>query len=280
MFKFAGMCLGVLIVMFAGTVPSFAGLTIASHRAIYELVLDEKDNKSGLTSADGRMAFEISGSKCDGWTVNFRMVNQFRPSEDKERLIDTRSSSWESGDGMQLRYNQSEFVDNALDTETVVSAKRDEAGGEGSGEITKPSTKSFKLTREAIFPVQHQLKLMEAADQGQSRDVSMVYDGSDEAAAYRTISFIGPRHEAGKSNAPYAGKGADKLAAVSSWPVSISYYDDKPKPEDSGEQTPVYQVSFEMFANGVAESLVLNYGDFSLRGKLSSLEFLDQPQCD
>jgi hypothetical protein len=61
--------------------------------------------------------------------------------------------------------------------------------------------------------------------------------------------------------------------------VSISYYDEQPKPEADGEQTPVYQVSFEMYANGVANRLRLNYGDFTLRGSLASLEFLDQPDC-
>jgi len=280
MLKFLGMCLGAFLGLLAGALPSIAGVAIASHRAIYELVLDEQNNKSGLASADGRMAFEISGSSCDGWTVNFRMVNQFRPTDDKERLVDTRSSSWESGDGLQLRYAQSEFIDNAMDSETMLSAKRDAGGGEGSGEVSKPEAKTFKIVPAAIFPVQHQFKLMTAAEHGNSRDASVVFDGSDEALAYKTISFIGARREPGKSGVAYSGKGADILAGMASWPISISYYDDKPKPEDSGEQTPIYQVSFEMFANGVAGRLVLNYGDFSLRGKLSSLEFLEQPKCN
>jgi hypothetical protein len=280
MLKYAEMSLVAFVSLLALALPSSAGAALASHRAIYDLVLDESNNKAGLASADGRMAFEITGSTCDGWTVNFRMVNRFRPSEENERLVDTRSSSFESGDGLQMRYAQSEYVDNVLDSETMVSARRNADGGPGMGEFSKPDKKTFSLVPQAIFPVQHQIRLMSAAEHGASRDVSIVFDGSDEDKSYRTISFIGPRKEPGKSGVTYGGRGADVLAGMPSWPVSISYYDERPKAEDSGEQTPVYQVSFEMFENGVAGGLVLNYGDFTLRGKLSFLEFLSQPSCN
>lgn len=268
------MCAGWLL-----AAPSHAGVSLASHRAVYDLRLDESKNAAGLASADGRMAFEISGSACEGWTVNFRMVNRFRPSEEKDRVIDTRSSSWESGDGLQMRYTQSEFVDNVLDGEKNLSAKRDATGGPGSGELTKPSTKTFELGPDVIFPVQHQLKLMAAAAAGASRDASTVYDGSDDEKPFRTISFIGRPKAPGESGMDFKGPSADALSKLQSWPVSISYFSDKAEAGEGGEQTPIYQVSFEMFANGVATQLTLNYGDFSLRGNLTSLEFIDQPDC-
>jgi hypothetical protein len=260
--------------------PAWAGASIASHRAVYDLTLDPSKNAAGFISADGRMAFEISGSACDGWTVNFRMVNLFRPSESNERTIDTRSTSWESGDGLQMRFSQSEFVDNVLDQEKTLSAKRPSPGSPGTGEQTKPAPKAFDIRADAIFPVQHQLKLMDAASSGKSRDASVVYDGSDEnEKPYRTITFIGRTKEPGKVASPFKGAGGDKLAALPAWPVSISYFEDEKTSGSDGEQTPLYQVSFDLYANGVADQLVLNYGDFALRGKLQQLEFLDQPAC-
>ena len=49
------------------------------------------------------------------------------------RVIDTQSASWESGDGLSMRYNQREFLDGSQEGERKVSAKRGAAGGVGSG---------------------------------------------------------------------------------------------------------------------------------------------------
>jgi hypothetical protein len=226
------------------------------------------------------MAFEVSGSACEGWTVNFRMVNEFKPTEDKPRLIDTRSSSWESGDGMNMRYSQLEFVDNRLDDEKMLSASRSPDGGPGRGDATKPEARTFTFPAETIFPVHHQLKLMEAAERDDIRDASLVFDGSDGDKVFRTITFIGKRRPPGNAVNTYDGAEGKELRSLPSWPVSISYFEDQNTSGAGGEQTPVYQVSFEMFANGVAAGLFLNYGDFALRGRLASLEFLDQPACE
>ena len=42
-----------------------------------------------------------------------------------------------------------------------------------------------------------------------------------------------------------------------------------------GEATPAYQIGFTMYENGVADNLVLDYGDFALGGNLKVLEFLE-----
>ncbi len=67
---------------------------------------------------------------------------------------------------------------------------------------------------------------------------------------------------------------AAALRETESWPVTVSYF-----PDDKGEALPDYQVSFDLYANGVATGLVLDYGDFSLAGTLSGLEFLEMPAC-
>ena len=56
--------------------------------------------------------------------------------------------------------------------------------------------------------------------------------------------------------------------------MSVSYY-----ALDGNPDTPDYQVSFDMYDNGVASSLVLDYGDFALSGTLSDLKLLDKPSC-
>lgn len=266
----------ILLAGLSAASPAFAAnVVIAPHRAIYDLALKKASQRSGLANVEGRMAIEIAGSSCEGYSINFRMVNQFKPAEGDVRLIDTRSASWESGDGKTLRYNQSEYIDNKADTETKVSAERSANGGEGIGKIEKPRPEDFTLSATAIFPMAHQIKLMEEATRGETRDASLVFDGSDGAKAYRAITFIGKREAA--APAPIAGPPGEKLAKLGSWPMSVSYYPDKGG--TAAEDTPSYQVSFQLYENGVATRLVLDYGDFALAGTMKNLEFLEEPDC-
>lgn len=251
-------------------------IVIAPHRAVYDLALKKASDRAGLSSVEGRMAIEIGGSSCDGYTVNFRMVNRFKPTEGDVRLIDTQSATWESGDGLSMRYNQSEYIDNKADSETKVSARRDAKGGEGEGLIEKPREEAFKLPAEAIFPMAHQIKLMEEAERGETRDSSLVYDGSDGSKAYKAITFIGTQEI--PASPPTVGPHGQRLAKLRSWPMSVSYYTES-KSGIAGEDTPSYQVSFQLYENGVADGLVLDYGDFSLAGTLKNLEFLGDPGC-
>ena len=155
-----------------------------------------------------------------------------------------------------------------------IKAGREKLGMPGEATITKPKQETFKLAADVVFPVQHQIRLVEAALAGESRDRSVVYDGSEGAKAYVAISFIG----AEGSGSVQDGKGAEVLHDQKAWPVSISYFDQKN--DQSGEATPAYQVSFRMFENGVAGDLVLDYGDFSLQGKLTGYEALKQAACE
>jgi envelope integrity protein B len=250
--------------------------TIVPHRAIYDLRLARANQGASLSSVDGRLAFEVAGSTCGGWTISFRMVNQFRPADGAVKLIDTQSTSYESGDGLDLRYSQKEFIDNRLDQESRVKVSRQEAQGAGKGRIELPVSNDFTIPAEAMFPMRHQLKLMESARAGETWDTSLLYDGSDGDKTFRAISFIGKRKDAGSNTRDKPNAQAAVLAGLPSWPMTISYYNVAGGDQD----TPVYQIGFDMYENGVATGLVLDYGDFALDGELANLELLDAETCE
>ncbi|MGQ0486278.1 MAG: EipB family protein [Hyphomicrobiales bacterium] len=263
---------------FAATAAATAAdaATIVPHRAIYDLRLIRSNQGASLSGVDGRLAFEVAGSPCEGWTVSFRMVNQFRPAEGAGKLIDTQSTSDESGDGLDLHYSQKEFIDNRLDRESRVKVSRQATQGEGKGKIELPAPKDFTVPAEALFPMRHQLKLMDAARAGETRDKSLLYDGSDGEKMFRAISFIGKRKEAGSNARDKPNAEAVALAGLPSWPMTISYYDVAGGDQD----TPIYQIGFDMYENGVATGLVLDYGDFALDGELANLELRDAETCE
>jgi len=80
---------------------------------------------------------------------------------------------------------------------------------------------------------------------------------------------VGPKTE--HLEAPAKEKG---LADLLSWPVSIGYFETK-----GGDLTPSYQIDFRLYANGVSRELLIDYGDFSIHGTLTSLEYLKAEDC-
>ena len=43
--------------------------------------------------------------------------------------------------------------------------------------------------------------------------------------------------------------------------------------------TPSYQIDFRLYANGVSRELLIDYGDFSIHGTLSKLDYLKAEAC-
>ena len=96
---------------------------------------------------------------------------------------------------------------------------------------------------------------------------------------YHSLSVIGRRIEPDKTVDDAA---ADKdFANLARWPVTISYFDRVAKKADDqpGEQMPIYAISFEMYENGISRALRLDYGDFVIDGKMSSLEVKKTRSC-
>jgi hypothetical protein len=243
---------------------------LVPHRAIYDIGLKSAEERSGITAAQGRMVIEVQGGSCEGWTVDFRMVNQFTTEGGTSKLLDVRSSSWESPDGKKMRYNERQFVDNALQDESTLTAAVGNEGKPGKGKMTKPSEKEFEIPPGTIFAVAHQIKLVELARKGETRDSSIVFDGSDGEKSMEVISFFGGPKKIDKVDA------GNSLNNMTMWPVAISYFSQK---DGKSAETPDYQVSMQLFDNGVSGDLVLDYGEFVLNAHLSKLDLLEQPKC-
>ena len=64
------------------------------------------------------------------------------------------------------------------------------------------------------------------------------------------------------------------MASFWSWPVSIGYFE-----LTGGDLTPSYQIDFRLYENGVSRELLIDYGEFTIHGTLSSLEYLKAKAC-
>jgi hypothetical protein len=249
---------------------------LVAHRAIYEMTLDDARTASGITGIDGRMVFEFTGSECDGYSLNMRMVTQMTDSQGQTNLTDLRSSTWEQGDGQKFRFQSAQYLNDKLGDVTMGRAVRESPNEAIKVKLSQPSRAELNLSGQVLFPTQHSLALINAARSGQSLFQARIYDGSEKGRkVYDTTAFIGRKVEAGadadKLEPAAKEKGLDQLA---SWPVSIGYFEPK-----GGDLTPSYQIDFRLYENGVSRELLIDYGDFSIHGTLTALEYLKPAEC-
>jgi hypothetical protein len=143
-------------------------------------------------------------------------------------------------------------------------------------ELDKPAEARLHYSGEILFPTQHSLEILAAAQEGRRLVQAKTLDGSEQGERlYATTAFIGKRRPPGNVKKA-TGDTAAKLAGLASWPVTISYFDDG-APDES---TPVYEMSFQLYANGVSRDVVIDYGQFAIRGSLKSLEYFTPAGCD
>lgn len=259
-----------------GALPAVFSQNMVPHRAVYDMTLAESRSASGVTGLEGRMVFEFSGSSCDGYTLNMRLVTQVTDTQGEATLTDLRSSSWEQGNAQKFSFNSTQYLNQKLNETTSGRAIR--AGAESQGEVVlaKPSRAQVKLPQGVMFPTQHSLALLSSAHTGQSILQAKIYDGSDKGQkVYETTAFIGKPVQPGndKELEPVAAEGG--LKDMISWPISISYFEGKSR----DEILPAYQLDFRLYANGVSRKLVIDYGEFSIQGSLRSLEYLKADDC-
>ena len=104
--------------------------------------------------------------------------------------------------------------------------------------------------------------------------ISLVYDGSDGGKDF--ARHHDDRQKVMPGKARRQGKCASRASPkLPSWPVTIGYY----LFEEDNAETPLYQINFDMYENGVSTGLVLDYGVFALWGKLADLDLLKAETC-
>lgn len=246
-------------------------IPLASHRAVYDLRLLKAVGTKSPTGARGRIAFDFSGSACDGYVQNFRQLTELQPAEGPTRISDMHSATFEDGNGKSFTFKMETTVDNEQSDQVDGRADR-RSRGNVSVSLVKPKPEQIAFGRDVIFPTEHIKYILAAAKAGENTLEVRVYDGSDSGdKIYNTTTFIGQPID---TPVPEAAAQIPLLEHMRRWPVTISYFDDSRK-----DEAPNYTLSFDLYENGISRALRLDYGDFVLAGELTSLQVLPTPPC-
>ena len=99
-----------------------------------------------------------------------------------------------------------------------------------------------------------------------------VFDGARLDGAFTVNAVIGkPPRGAG---APVV-RGDVGLLRQQSWGVRLAFF----AAGDQGTANPEYELALDLLANGVARSMLLDYGDFAVDARLVQIQALPRPRC-
>jgi hypothetical protein len=262
----------LLLAFSSAALPASAAMrTLVPHRAVYDLSLEKATERSGITGIAGRMVYEFNGSPCEGYTVTFRFVTRINTG-DTTRVTDQQTTTFEDADGKSFTFVTKSYVDQSLEKEVRGTATRE--GETVKVELEKPDAKSHDLGG-TMFPTQHLVDLLDKAHVGNTFYEANLFDGSEDADRAMTTTVIIGKKADGKTDDPEAPALAS-LEKEKVWPVEIAYFDPK---KDGGEEIPEYRISFKLHDNGITRDLIMDYNEFSMKGKLVNLKLFDvKPQ--
>lgn len=263
----------IVLPMLAGSAVHAEGpLALAPHRAVYDLGLLNGAGAKAPATARGRVAFDFSGSSCDGYVQNFRQVTEMQPVEGNSRLSDMSSATFETGDGQSFRFRIETKIDRVV-AETIDGKARKKEGAGISVDLDKPKRTSLSFDAPILFPTEHLKRIIDAARAGEAMLEARVYDGANDGDKVSdTMTLIGKPLI---TPAPEKAAQVDVLKSMRRWPVSVSYFEAGKK-----DGQPIYVLSFDLYENGISRALKLDYGEFALKGELVELALSSTTTCD
>lgn len=236
---------------------------LAPHEAEYSMRLNSAKPSSGIVGANGVMRYTFSDS-CDGWTVETHTELTLWQTSGGATSTVWDFVSWEAKDGSAYRFK----VRNHRDGEIVDSYEGDASlGPDGVGSATfrdegeGAESVVFDLTAGTLFPTSHTESLIRQARDGKRFFARKVFDGSAIGEAVNVSAAIGARFPGDSGSAL-----PNLLLNTPGWPVVLAFF----TPENT-TGTPDFEVTLRYHDNGVAESILQDFGDFTLRGTLTDL---------
>lgn len=254
---------------------------LVPHEATYDMALSSSRSGSGVVGASGTMHYSFTDT-CDGYAVNTRTLLSISYGVGTPVMTAWDFSTWESKDGTQYRFKVRNSRNGVL-VETIDGRAEmpdgAEDGAAGLATFQQPSEHSLDLAPGTMFPTEHTRFLLQQAAEGGTLINRMVFDGSGDRGPYEISALIGgPKTPALGVGPAKAAAGTERITRAllegPAWPMTMAFF-----PEGSADPMPEFQVALNYHGNGVAESVVQDFGDFTIDGTLTDLKPLDKPDC-
>ena len=239
------------------------------HRAVYDLSLAKSSVGGAMARAEGKLEFEWA-DVCTGWTVSQR--TRVRMVSNAGRTIEFGWSlnALESRDGQRYRFFIHRVNADGSDEEVRGSARFPAPGLRGTAVFDAPESRKVTLPKGTLFPTAHSLVLMEAAVKGALPLWRTVFDGSGDDGRFG-VNVVLSEALTADANKSFE---SPLLRDQESWRLRLAYFG-----MDETVSEPEHEQALRIYANGIVDELLLDYGDFVLRADLYVLEALPPLDC-
>lgn len=238
---------------------------LASHRATYDLELRKTTSGSDINAIEGRTIYSIE-RLCDGWQSVEDYAITFSFDEIASNFI-SHYETWESLSGNAFSFS---VVENStVNGPAEYNGFANLLEGEGEAYFLDGEDAARPLPAGTQFPVNHLRQLLTMADAGEMFHSGPMFIGGERGDALYFVSAIMGKQKPGAGDAILGSLATDSFRHL-----HLAYY----KP-DAVEPEPEYEIEFELQQNGVIRQYLVDYGDFSMRAKLTDITALEEPAC-
>ncbi len=252
--------------------PDFNHPTIFSHRAHYTLQLESVRNTSPVRAVNGEMTTDWVDA-CQGWMVNQTLTLFMTYNEAPEAKTESYFSTWEAKDNSHYRFNYRHLINGNSSENIRGTATIDNKDGTGKVHYVLPEEKTLDLPTGTLFPTTHTLFLMrEALNKTPLFLNRPVFDGSDDKGVSQVSAIIKAPQPVTEELTKNTFSNVKNLKA---WPMRLAFFSNE---ENASE--PDYEMDTNMLPNSVSEYMMIDYGDFKVKGTLDKLEPIAAPSCD
>ena len=263
-----GIGLFIAMVIAAATIaPGAIAAGFAPHTAHYAMKLLSARSSSNIESVSGDMLVHWEGD-CAGWTMSNRTVFDVSYTGGETVRITMDATTWESLAGDRYTFLVRTMF-NDKESDRIEGTARLDAEMRAA-DFVNPAKKRIVLPPDTIFPTQHTEQVLAAAGDTPGIVRATVFDGFTDGGAQFVNAIVG-----GKSLAKNAAPPSfPELRAQPSWNVNLAFF-----PLEKQDAEPESEISVKIFANGIADRMDMDFGDFRVRGDLKNLKTDTLPVC-
>jgi hypothetical protein len=234
---------------------------MVAHRAAYRLDLAEARN-SGITAVRGAMVFDVQDA-CEGWATRQRMTMTVVDRDGQEVETVSDYATYEAKDNSRLRFSLTQSTGGAV-SQRVAGEAELKADGTGLVRYAEPAGREEALPAGTMLPTRHTVLAIETARAGRRLIAAPLFDGTSDEGPQDTTTIISawtPRPDGAPRFPLLADLGVARMR--------IAFFERGAG--TSGASQPEYEVGLRYYENGIADDLVMDFGEFAIRGSLLEL---------
>jgi hypothetical protein len=248
-----------------------AAEAMVPHKAVYDLSLAKARSSQAASAIAGQIVFTWK-DVCDGWSVDYKAQMRVSFGERGTQQIAWQYSAWEGDDGERFRFFTRRFVGGDGEPEVRRGRASMTPGEDGTATLEQPEERTVELPADTMFPKAHSEAILDRAQAGETFFWRHVFDGTGDGDGLFGVNAVVVKELAANEDLPIDHP---LVRDERSWRVQLAYF-----PSAQQESTPESEQVTRLFANGVAGSIEIDYGDFVVDAELSELSELEAEACE